>query len=75
MFFIPDSFIEGLVAEDIGIMDATTDALGIEDEPGAVECFPKRGCVVAGVEETARAFEFAGTKAEIIRKSGSRLAA
>ena len=73
MFLIPDSFIEKLVTEDLGIVDVTTGALGIGDAPGAVECFPKRACVVAGVEEAARAFEFAGAKAEIIRKSGSRL--
>jgi molybdenum transport protein len=73
MFFIPDSFIEGLVAEDLGIMDATTDALGIGNARGAVECFPKRCCVVAGIEEAARAFELTGARAEIIRKSGSQL--
>jgi molybdenum transport protein len=73
MFFIPDSFIEGLVAEDLGIMDATTDALGIGDARGTVECFPKRCCVVAGVEEASRAFELTGARAEIIHKSGTQL--
>jgi molybdenum transport protein len=67
MFFIPDSFIEKLLAEDIHIMDVTTEALGIEDAEGFIECFPKRGCVVAGIEEAARAFEITGARVEISR--------
>jgi molybdenum transport protein len=73
MFFIPDSFIEKLLAEDLHIMDMTTEALGIGEAAGAVECFPKRGCVAAGIEEAARAFEASGARVEIFHKSGSEL--
>ena len=73
MFFIPDSFIEGLAAEDLGIMDVTTEALGIGDAKGALECFPKRRCVVAGVEEAARVLGVCGARADALRESGSEL--
>ena len=56
MFHVPDSYIESLVGEDLYILDVTTDAVGIEDMKGAVECLPERECVVAGVEESARIF-------------------
>ena len=73
MFFIPDSFIERLLAEDLHIMDVTTEALGIGDAQGAVECFPKRRSFVAGIEEAARAFEISGARVEILHKSGEEL--
>jgi molybdenum transport protein len=73
MFLVPDSFIEGLVAEDLHIMDVTTEALGIGECKGTIECFPCRNCVVAGVEEASRVFRVAGAGAEIIRGSGSEL--
>jgi molybdenum transport protein len=75
MFFIPDRFIEELLIEDLHIMDVTTEALGTGNETGAVECFPKRGCVVAGVEEAGRVFAAAGAEAKIISGSGSELEA
>ena len=56
-------------------MDLTVDALGIEDRPGCVECFPKEDCVIAGVEEAARIFRAVGALAEEVRPSGSRLPA
>jgi molybdenum transport protein len=55
-------------------MDVTTAALGIGDREGTVECFPRQDCVVAGVEEAARAFVIAGARPEIIQGSGSKLA-
>jgi molybdenum transport protein len=74
MFFVPDSFIEALLSEDIPFMDVTTEALGIGGQSGAVECFPRRDCVVAGVEEAVRVFEMAGAQAEKFHASGSALA-
>ena len=75
MFFIPDRFIEDLMAEDLHIMDVTTEALGIGNETGVIECFPKRDCVAAGVEEACRVFAAAGADAEIIHGNGSEIEA
>lgn len=72
MFYISDRCIEELIQEDLQHMDLTTMAMGIEDVPGAVECFPKRGCVLAGVEEAARIFEKCGAEAEILACSGTK---
>jgi molybdenum transport protein len=71
MFFISDALIESLLSEDMPLTDVTTAALGIGDRLGAVECFPRRACVVAGVEEAARVFEAAGAHAGVITRSGS----
>jgi molybdenum transport protein len=73
MFLIPDSYIEGLIAEDLHIVDVTTEALGIGGIEGTIECFPRGNCVVAGVEEAARAFGVTGARTEIIHGSGSEL--
>ena len=70
MFYVPDSFIEKLIGEDLQFMDLTVDAMGIEDVPGLTECFPKQDCVLAGVEVAAQIFEKAGVKAEILLASG-----
>ncbi len=75
MFYISDSYIEELIHEDLQHMDVTTMAMGIEDEPGIVECFPKRECTLAGVEEAARIFRTCGAEAEILMPSGSPAAA
>lgn len=75
MFYISDEFIRSLVEEDLHIVDMTVLAMGIEEERGVVSCFPKRPCVIAGVEEAARVFECVGAKAEILARSGSRLEA
>lgn len=71
MFYIPDSYIEELVREDLQMMDLTVAAMGIEDEAGMVECFPKRECVIAGVEIAARIFERCGAKTERLLASGA----
>lgn len=71
MFYISDSDIERLVREDLQLLDITSMAIGIENAQGLVECYPKKACVLAGVEEAARIFEIAGADAEIILHSGS----
>jgi molybdenum transport protein len=71
MFYVPDSFIEKLISEDLPYMDLTVDALGIEDVPGLVECFPKQDCVLAGVEMAAALFEKVGARTELLLPSGS----
>ena len=72
MFYISDGYIDGLIGEDLQLMDLTTMSMGIEETPGLVECFPKRECVLAGVEEAARIFERCGARAEVLRPSGTR---
>ena len=65
MFYIPDSYIESLINEDLQFMDLTTLSMGIENSPGRLSCFPKRACVLAGVVEAARIFTKLGAKTEI----------
>ena len=72
MFYISDGYIDGLIGEDLQLMDLTTMSMGIEETPGLVECFPKRECVLAGVEEAARIFERCGARAEVLKPSGTR---
>lgn len=75
MFYVPDSLLDGLIEEDLHMQDLTTAALGIGDRPGRVECAPKSGCVLAGVEEAARMFERLGARAEVLLDSGSEVEA
>jgi molybdenum transport protein len=75
MFFVPDSFIDSLVGEDLHILDLTTEAMEIGGLGGTVSCFPKQECVVAGIEEAARAFERFGCRVETMARSGDRLEA
>lgn len=72
MYFIPDSYIDGLINEDLQLMDMTVLAAGIEDEPGFIECFPKQTCTVAGIEEAARVFRRCGAKADVLKPSGAK---
>lgn len=75
MYFIPDSYIDGLISEDLQLMDMTVLAAGIENAPGCVECFPKQSCTIAGVEEAARIFRRCGAAAEVLKPSGAQAAA
>jgi molybdenum transport protein len=75
MFYVPDSYLENLLEEDIHLMDATTAALGIENLSGSVECAAKRECVVAGIEEASRVFELAGARAAARARDGERVSA
>ena len=72
MFYISDGYIEELIHEDLQHMDLTTLSMGIEEVPGQITALPKRGCLLAGVEEAARIFEKCGAKAEILIPSGTR---
>jgi len=73
MFYIPDHYIESLINEDLQLMDVTTLSMGIEDRPGRISCYPKRECVIAGVEEAARIFAKIGAGTEILIPSGRRV--
>ena len=73
MFYIPDSYLESLIEEDIHLMDATTAALGIENTRGSVECIAKRECTAAGIEEASRVFELAGARTAVKAHDGARV--
>lgn len=42
MFYVPTSFLENILREDIPYNDCTTEALGISGVPGKISCFPKK---------------------------------
>ncbi len=70
MFYIPDSYLESLINEDLQLMDLTTLSMGIENAPGQLSCFPKRACVLAGVEEAARIFTKLGARTDLSISEG-----
>jgi molybdenum transport protein len=74
MFYIPDSYLETLIEEDLPFLDLTTGALGIEQVPAVLDCVPKRDLVPAGVEEAARLFRLAGAQVELLQPEGARVA-
>ena len=71
MFYIPDSYLSSLIQEDLQFMDLTVMALGIENVPAKLSCFPKTDCTLAGVEEAARVLRLAGAEANVLLKSGT----
>ena len=71
MFDISDNYLEALMEEDLPFMDLTTMSMGIGEVPGILECYPKRACVLAAVEEAARLFEKRCCEVEIIFPSGT----
>ena len=71
MFDISDNYLEALMEEDLPFMDLTTMSMGIGEVPGILECYPKRACVLAAVEEAARFFEKRCCEVEIIFPSGT----
>ena len=71
MFDISDNYLNALMDEDLPFMDLTTMSMGIGEVPGIIECYPKRACVLAAVEEAARFFEKKGCEVEIIFPSGT----
>ena len=73
MFYVPDSYLENLLEEDLHLLDATTAALGIENFSGSVVCIAKRECVSAGIDEAARVFELAGARTVIKARDGERV--
>lgn len=60
MFVVTDSYLEGILREDIPWMDATVDGLGIENVPGRIDCYPKAAGLVWGIDWAARLFRLCG---------------
>lgn len=70
MFWMPDDFIDGLIEEDLHLVDLTSQALELSGSRGAVEAAPKERIVVAGSEVAGRMFRRAGCRAEVKISSG-----
>lgn len=71
MFYISDDLINSLIKEDLQHMDLTVMSMDIENVRGAIECYPKNDCVLAGVEEAARLFKKTGCEVEPLSSSGT----
>lgn len=70
MFYIPTSFLENILKEDIPWNDSTTEALGISGVPGKISCFPKKDGFVSGIEIGVRLFKEVGLEVTCIGKDG-----
>lgn len=70
MFYIPTSFLENILKEDIPWNDSTTEALGISGVPGKISCFPKKNGFVSGIEIGVRLFKEVGLEVTCIGKDG-----
>lgn len=75
MFYIPNSVLESIIAEDIPWNDATTEALSISARPGVISCFPKIDGVVSGIDIAKRMFESVGLNVTHFAKDGAFYAA
>lgn len=75
MFYIPDSALESIIAEDIPWNDVTTEALDISARPGTISCFPKIDGFVSGIDIAKRMFESVGLKVTHCAKDGAFYAA
>ncbi|MDR2109261.1 MAG: ModD protein [Coriobacteriales bacterium] len=75
MFFIPDSELERLIAEDLPYLDLTTHLLGIGEKPAHITYLTREDCLLCGSEEVGRIFTLLGATVTAQRPSGSRLKA
>lgn len=73
MFFIPDSFLDEVLSEDIPYGDLTVKLLGIENRRGQVRCYPKADGVVSGIDPAARIFRRAGLDVQVLHADGDRV--
>lgn len=73
--YIPDSYLEELIAADVPTIDLTTHVLGIGDEQGTMEYFTRNDAVLCGTEEAARIFKMLGCEVESYKPTGSKIKA
>jgi molybdenum transport protein len=71
MFYVPNSFLESLLREDVPYGDATAEGLGISDRQGMIECYPKADGFVCGIDLAARLFEAVGLEVLLQEKNGT----
>lgn len=70
MFYIPDYQLEAILKEDMPYNDCTTEALGISDKAGRIECCPKTAGIVSGLELAERLFKKVGLNVLLSEKDG-----
>ena len=72
---IPDSYLEGLIADDVPTLDLTTHILGIGAERGKMEYFTRNDAILCGTEEAARIFKMLDCEVLDFEPSGTKLEA
>ncbi len=73
--YIPDSYLEQVIRDDVPSVDLTTHVLGIGEEPGAIEYFTRDDAVLCGTEEAARIYAMLGCTVDDFKPSGTLLEA
>lgn len=75
MFFVSDTLLDEILAEDIPYGDATASLFGIDNTPGIVCCRPKADTTLAGVVLAERLFARVGLKTTRYNDEGECVAA
>ncbi|MGI6033200.1 MAG: ModD protein [Coriobacteriales bacterium] len=73
--YIPDSYLEQIIHDDVPSVDLTTCILDIGNEPGRIEYFSRDDAVICGTEEAARIYKMLGCGVEDFLPSGTRIEA
>ena len=73
--YVPDSFIDQLINDDVPSIDLTTHVLVIGGRPGRMEYFTREDAVLCGTEEAARVFGKLGCTVVDYLPTGSQLCA
>jgi molybdenum transport protein len=73
MFYVPDSYLEQILTEDIPYLDLTTHLLDIDEKPAIIRYLTREDCVLCGSEEVVRVFEKLGANVATAQPSGSLL--
>lgn len=71
MFYIPDYQLEAILKEDMPYNDCTTEALGIGERRGKIECLPKAAGIVSGLDLAKRLFKKVGLEVLLCEKDGA----
>lgn len=73
--YVPESFIDELITDDVPSIDLTTHVLGIGSKPGRMEYFTREDAVLCGTEEAARVFAKLGCTVVDYLPTGTSLTA
>jgi molybdenum transport protein len=73
MFYISDSYLESLLAEDVPYLDLTTHLLGIEDKLAVISFSTREEGVLCGSEEASRILKGLGATVVQAQPSGTLL--
>lgn len=73
--YVPESFIDELITDDVPSIDLTTHVLGIGSKPGRMEYFTREDAVLCGTEEAARVFAKLGCTVADYLPTGTSLTA